>query len=230
MQLRDAILRLTACAVMALPLSATTVWTGGTLLNQTNANQLATWLGEGDLSLTNVFSSGPVVAGSPFHTASDNIGRTFVLIQTSAGLLGGYNPQSWNSSGTYNVTSSVAERTAFIFNLSLSLKLAQDLSGFGLLQTFNSPGQGPAFGGGNDLGTSPLLDSIFGSSYSYGNGISVFDGLSGGSSRSARVTRVETYTIAKAIVQPPPPSQVPEPATWALCGSALALLAWRKRR
>ncbi len=73
--------------------------------------------------------------------------------------IGGYNPQSWQSStadGTGRVvTESIADRTAFIFNLTDSLIQQQStaLSGAagtfdrGKYQTINSPAYGPTFGG-----------------------------------------------------------------------------------
>ena len=68
-------------------LSASSIVNGGQLLTQSGADQLAAWLGQGNLTLTNVFSSGPEANGiSLFHAAVDGIGPTFVVVQTNYGI------------------------------------------------------------------------------------------------------------------------------------------------
>lgn len=216
-----------------LPLGATTVVTGGQLLTQTDADQIATWFGQGDLALHNIFSSAPVTGGSVlFHTAADGQGPTFVVIQTNLGLVGGYNPQSWNSSGNYNVTQANNLRTAFLFNLSMTSLLPQILGSptdDGQYQTYNNSQFGPAFGSGFDFVVNASdLSSGYGFSWSYGSGlggVNIF-----GISTTAVVTpftvsRLEAYTFTVA-----PTNGVPEPATSALGLAGLGCLALRLRR
>ena len=59
---------------------------GSGILNQSGANQLASWLGEGDLTLTNIFSHsiGDGKTTSSFHAAADGKGRNFVLFEVSS--------------------------------------------------------------------------------------------------------------------------------------------------
>ncbi|MCC6538782.1 MAG: hypothetical protein IT162_14600 [Bryobacterales bacterium] len=54
-------LALIAVAI-TLPVHASTVVNGGTLLSGSSADQLASWLGEGDLILTNVYSGAATAA------------------------------------------------------------------------------------------------------------------------------------------------------------------------
>ena len=123
------------------------------LLTQTGANQLASWLGQGDLAFTDIFSQTPNASGSTsFHSAVDGEGPTFSLIQTSLGLLGGYDPLSWSTTGAYNTDLTNTGRTAFIFDLSTNTELAQRLNEpYGQYQAYNTSSYGPAFGGGHDL-------------------------------------------------------------------------------
>lgn len=215
-----------------LPLGASTVVNGGQLLTQTYADQLATWLGQGDLSLTNIFSSAPVANGSGlFHAAADAQGPTFSVIQTNLGLVGGYNPQSWSSISNYNITTTNNLRTAFIFNLSINTLLPQillNMANFdaGQYQTYNYSQYGPAFGGGHDLViNNNTLGSGYAYSFSYGNGqngANIF-GISSSSITTFTVSRVEAYTFTVS-----PTNGVPEPATLLPASAGLLFLASRR--
>ena len=151
--------------------SASIVVGGSTLLSQTYADQLETWLGEGPIVLTNIFTKQTGDDSYDFHAAADGQGRTFTVVQVLANsatdgdtgladnlaqVIGGYNPQSWNSSGTYNYTPADADRTAFLFNLTSTEIQKQNLTGqgslsSGQLQTYNVSSFGPTFGGVADL-------------------------------------------------------------------------------
>jgi hypothetical protein len=226
---------------------ADSVVSGGTLMTQAYANQLASWLGEGDLVLTNIFShvAGDGQASSAFHTAADGQGRTIVLMQVNAGIyysydynshqnyiadfpdqiIGGYNPQSWNNSGNWNITYYDPDRTAFIFNLSASVIQRQRLTSdawnwlYGSVQTNNAGNFGPVFGL-SDLTVYGNLNTGSVSQYSYsGPGLhyplyeSNILGLPGQIYFS--LGGMEVYTIANA------PSAVPTPAA---AGGGVVLL------
>jgi hypothetical protein len=222
---------LLAVLLLTIPVPAASIVNGGQLLTQSNANQLATWLGQGDLTFTNVFSQTPISNGSTlFHTASDGIGPTFTLFQTNLGLVGGYDPVSWNSSGSYITDPTNTGRTAFIFNLSTTTLLRQLLGDSnGQYQTFNYGPYGPTFGGGHDLTVnSSNLSNGYAYSFSYGGGFSqpnIF-GLSSSSGNPTMftVSRVETYTFAPAV------AQTAEPSTFLLCAGALMILCGLGRR
>ncbi len=97
----------------------------------------------------------------PAGTYSEFDGQNYTPKTIDGAVIGGYNPQSWNSSGTYNIANTDAERTAFIFNLSTSILLREILStdpdtyGAGHRQTYNgnNSSYGPTFGGGHDFYT-----------------------------------------------------------------------------
>ncbi|HTN73853.1 MAG TPA: PEP_CTERM-anchored TLD domain-containing protein, partial [Pirellulaceae bacterium] len=162
--------------ITASPATAATIIGGSNLLSQADADQLQSWLGEGNIAITNIFSHAPGDGKTSvnFHAAADGQGRTFSIIEVLAGnfyeltangdsyvtisrqVIGGYNPQSWASVGGYNVTPLDAARTAFLFNLTNDLQQEQNLSGQGLAgsgqyQTVNAMSAGPTFGAGYDL-------------------------------------------------------------------------------
>ena len=125
---------------------------GSSMLGGGEVSQLEGWLGEGPLTLTNIFTKGvDGTTGSSFHAAADGQGRTLSVMQVTkngeTSIIGGYNPQSWSSSSSYSFTIPVEERTAFIFNLSTSTIHYQELlTAEGQYQTFNYPTYGPTFG------------------------------------------------------------------------------------
>ena len=223
-----------AVLLLTLPLPAASIVNGGQLLTQANANQLAAWLGQGDLTLTDVYSGTPGAGNSTgFHTAVDGLGPTFSIIQTNLGLVGGFDPIAWSSSGNYNVDPDDSGRTAFLFNLSTGLKFLQrsvsqgSIGGdTGYYQTYNNSSYGPTFGGGHDLGIpSANLSNGYAYSYSYGNGTNganLFGAT--GQLTSFNIVRVEAYTFS------PQATATPEPAMFLLCGGALVLLRWLHRR
>ena len=148
--------------LMCCSANAATVVGGSALLSGADATQLQTWLGEGSIHLAKVFSKvpGDGKTSADFNNATNNIGRTFSVMQVlatqgnAANVIGGYNPQNWSSSG-YNITFNSADRTAFIFNLTSGVNQPQDPSYAnvnGQYQTYNDANWGPAFGNGLDIG------------------------------------------------------------------------------
>lgn len=246
--------RLTVC-MMLLGLSlvtskasaAVSVVGGSNILVDGDADQLGSWLAEPNIVLTNIFSKTSSDGQTPldFHAAVDGMGRTFSLLKITTGIevpieevIGGYNPQSWNSSGGYNYTPTDAERTAFIFNLTWvekqSQKLTSDPDGYaGEYQTYNNSDYGPAFGGGWDIGTHyQSLEAGYAYNYSYGPGHGADNilGILGDNpvvSTAFTIVSLEVFTISEAAAVPEPTSLV----IWSLvaltsCGGAW----WRRRR
>src|SRR5262249_53854852 len=82
-------------------------------------------------------------------------------------IVGGYNPQSWDSSGGYHITSSAADQTAFLFNLTTGALQRQGGSS-AQYQTYNNAAYGPTFGGGHDLYTDSTLGAGYANQFSYG--------------------------------------------------------------
>jgi len=220
----------------------------GALLSAAYEAQLETWLGQGDLDFTSVFTKTDGATSLDFHAAADGKGATFTLMSISGeGLaggfaqvpqtIGGYNPQSWNSSGTFNNTPSDAERTAFLYNLTTGSIQRQNLvgegdDGSGAFQTYNKSSVGPAFGGGFDLYSWDTLNQGYAGNYSYGgtsNGNEIVVANAFGGVAYFEIGALEVYTFTPAGTSPA--GAVPDTAgTFGLLGvSLLALMAFRRR-
>lgn len=209
------------------------------LLNATEQSQLATWLGEGAIQLTKVYAKAAGDTSLDFHRAADGKGRTFSLMEATnelgqTWLIGGYNPQSWDSSGGFHITADDAQRTGFVFNLTTSTIHRQTLKNYasdsaGSFQTYNAAAWGPSFGVGNDLyvptdlthGGSSFLYSYAQSNF-YDMQTSILDG-SMYNGPNITYGALEVYTISAA---------VPEPQTglmWLAGVGMLAAVARRKK-
>lgn len=221
---------------------------GSALLAGGDVSQLESWLGEGPITLNNIFTKGGDGTNAmQWHAAVDGMGPTFSILRIVDNLgvtsvVGGYNPQSWNSSESYNFTPADADRTAFIFNLTTgtiarqcrttddpSCGLDGDNSA-GRFQTYNRLYFGPTFGAGHDFWVNVQLDSGFSSIYSYGNPAGdsyAFNNSpidSDPASSSFSVIALETFTVVTG------PETVPAPGTLALFGIGLAGISFARRR
>jgi len=207
---------------------------GGSLLTPGDANQIETWLGEGPITLTNIYTKVTGQTAFDFHAAADGQGRTVSVMKVFDGvstqLIGGYNPQSWAPLDAYHITPLDAQRTAFLFNLTGTVIQRQNLIsegtvGSGDYQTYNFFAQGPTFGAGYDLFVDFSLNAGNANNYSYG-GTSGTDNILNGVANSStlEVGALEVFSVAGA---------VPEPAsviTWGLLGLVGIGAVWQKRR
>lgn len=215
------------------------------LLSPTYEAQLESWLGQGDLDFTAVFTkvSGDTKTSTDFHTAADGVGPTFTLMSllgsspsgirglTSdlpAQVVGGYNPQSWDSAGSYHLTGPL-NSNAFIYNLTNSTILYQDGPTWSANQTYNSASYGPVFGAGYDLSAWANLEEGEAKSATYGSVVDgppiTFGAIDGSATAdSFGIVRIEVYTFA--------PAAIPEPSSYALfAGVALGFGGfWLRRR
>ena len=228
-------LLLAAACVGALLISSSisfgAVVIGGTLLSPGDANQIETWLGEGPIKLTNIYAKQNGQTSIDFHNAVDGRGRTVSILKILDGvgsqLIGGYNPQSWALFDGYHFTPLDAQRTAFIFNLTVPVVQRQNLIGEGAVssgeyQTYNFFTNGPTFGAGNDLVVDFGLNTGGAHNYSYGGTSGVDNILTGMASDSAfEVGALEVYLVT------------PEPAS-AIVWGVLSLVGigvfWQQRR
>ena len=200
------------------------------LLSMTQQQQLASWLGEGPLGLTPIYTKAAGDTSRDFHLAADGKGRTFSVMEASNAsgqtwLVGGYNPQSWSSTDGLHVTQEDSGRTGFLFNLTSGIMLPQlkqyfDGDTIGSGQTFNNGAYGPTFGVGHDLYVPQDLTTggySFLYTYNYLNqapsGISLIDG-SAYTAPNITFGAIQVFSI----------SAVPEPATWGMLMTGLALL------
>lgn len=209
---------------------------GATLLNASDRVQLATWLGEGAIRLDQVYAKAQGDTAKNFHLAADGKGRTISVMQASnefgqTWLIGGYNPQSWSSTGGYNRTAADPERTAFLFNLTSGSVHRQTPATYGLgtvgsYQTYNNIKNGPTFGWGHDLYVPDNLSTGgYSSLYSYINpgtnvfGLSLLDG-SQYHGVNLSFGAMEIYTIAV----------VPEPDAYGMLLAGLLVAGFAARR
>lgn len=213
----------------ASTLSHASVIVGGSnLLDDTGVAQLSTWLGQGDITLTNIFTKDSAnSSASAFHAAADGKGATFVLFRgTENGVtatFGGYNPRSWRSNNTWNTYFQGSSPEGFIFNLTTSI-LRRELSS-NYLQTYNNVEYGPTFGSGHDI----YIDSTLTSGYSYGEsyemdfaGQSILSGAAYNGSGFV-ISELEVFTVV-------PDASVPEPSSAFLLGlGILGLTAVRRK-
>lgn len=152
------------------------------LLTSDAEAQIEDWLDLGDLHFTKLFAKRSALdTTAQWHAAVDSQGPTISLMSVTDVLgrsyvIGGYNPLSWDSSGAYHFSISDTERTAFIFNLTTHVILAQKPADFeeltcrqgapppatpscGKFQTLNYALYGPTFGAGYDLNVGFVLDN-----------------------------------------------------------------------
>jgi hypothetical protein len=233
----------TATALLALASSASAA-----LLTPAHEAQLEAWLGQGNLDLTNIYTKATGDSPSDFHDAVDGKGATFTLISIYGNgggaygnrpsitpqLIGGYNPRSWTPSGGYYSTPNLADRTAFVFNLSTGFRQLQSSNAEGQYQTYNASNYGPAFGLG-DIQIATDLSRGTALNFSYGNTVAGNEIVSGGTNHTGyfgphyvfSVADIEVYTFAPAA-----PQGVPDSASsFLLIGaSLLGLAALRRRR
>lgn len=148
------------------------------LLTPADLVQLSGWLGHGEFRLERLFQKHDGQTAADFHAAVDGKGRTFTVMEATTELgqtfkVGGYNPQSWDSSGGFHITTEDASRTGFLFNLTSHQVHRQTprtyaLDTVGSFQTWNDAKTGPAFGAGHDLYVGwDLTTGGYSSMYSY---------------------------------------------------------------
>ncbi len=208
---------------------------GTSLLSAADQAQLSAWLGEGQIKLTNIYTKAAGDTSVQFHAAVDGKGRTFSVMEASNGqgqtwLVGGYDPQSWSTKGTFNITLNQSDRTGFLFNLTNGSKHQQTPKSFsadtmGAYQTFNHIDYGPTFGAGNDLYVAQDMTHGLSLMYSYidENGVNYNTSLLDGTPYlrpNVTYGAIQVYSIAA----------VPEPASVLMLLAGLGALALVRRR
>lgn len=203
------------------------------LLNGAGQAQLNTWLGQ-PVRLTPVYIMQPGHTAADFHKAADGKGATVTLMRVGEGagarLVGGYNPQSWESNNSWHQTVTDAERTAFIFNLDAGRMYRQVpasyiLPSLGQKQTFNHIDNGPSFGEGRDLWVDGSMQFAYSWLMTYGDpllqGMSIIDGSYPGPLPAfVPLQALEVYAV----------SPVPEPHGYAMLLAGLGITAMLARR
>lgn len=207
---------------------------GSALLSSAELDELQTWLGHGEMTLTNIYTKHSGDAGYTFHAAADGKGPTFSIMRALASdgkswkTIGGYNPVSWDSANDFHFTPDPADWKAFIFNLSDNVLKRQCNGG----QTVDRLVDGPVFGTtplGPDLAVTSGLSSVYSSGWSYGDGFHPATGLVGSDYQRSIVDgtvgagnvemgEMEVFSVTTA---------VPEPAQVTLLLAGLVVLFQR---
>jgi hypothetical protein len=202
---------------------------GSTLINAAGQTQLEAWLGQGQLTLTNIFTKTTGSTGYDFHDAANGKGATFSVMSASEDginwkTIGGYAPVSWYSSYSYNYSTNPLNWNAFVFNLDDGVKHNQ-VNGY---QTYNGDYYGPIFGGGRDIHVENNLNVGYSYGWSYGNvpGKSLVDG-SFYNGVNMQIKDLEVFSIGGYIT---PTQPVPEPASFLLMGLGLLGVAAARRK
>lgn len=211
------------------PAHAGSINGGSALLSPAQHGQLESWLGQGSVNLNNVFTLQPGMDSNDFHSAVDERGATFSLMlvgnETDRWLVGGYNPQSWDSLERWHETPADKDRVAFIFNLTSESVFHQVpatyiLPSQGEKQTWNSGLLGPAFGEGGDLWVTGDMQNAYSWLATYGDpsmqGLSMIDGtIPEPLPAMMTLYGMEVFTI----------SPVPEPGSTTMFAGGLLVLA-----
>ena len=183
-------------------------------LTQAEETQLETWLGQGAISLTNIWSettgSDNATAAS-WHTAMDSAGPTFSIyyitdMNDNDHKIGAYVTDSWGVEGV------LSDSEAFVFSLTSDFKTNSSSYEFNLTS------------GSEEFATfdyKPVAFEILG----FGGGDNVLGNLSGDLSSIYTVNGLETYTYTLTSV-PVITSTVPEPSVIALMGLGLGMVGF----
>ena len=224
----------------------------GGILTSEYESQVECWLGTGDQTFKLIYEKKAGDTSETFHSKVDGKGATIVLMNVYDSAMnflatvGGYNPRSWQSFGSYNASEEDADRTAFIFNLTTSTRMMQRLKGdgekgdeWGNAQTYNSDLHGPTFGAGHDMYVFTSMNEVQFVQYSYGIGggpsLGLGINLLGNTGwTTVNLGELEVYTFGPP--EPPPAAptaSTPEPASlaiWGLGALGFTLAGYRKRR
>jgi hypothetical protein len=184
------------------------------LMTQAFEQQLESYIGTGYLDFTNIFTKNSTKVAyndsTDWHRDVDNKGPTVSLMEVisnidqSRVIVAGYNPFSWNSSGTWLQSTST---TAFLANLTHSNLFQKNTQSSYI--AYNHSLIGPSFGGGHDFRLSGNLTTGFANlGLSYGDvsryGTEAYrQSLTGtGGYNAWTVGKLETFTLTAGLYEP----------------------------
>jgi hypothetical protein len=160
------------------------------LLTNSYKTQLATWgFTPGSLAYKATIDG---LSNSAFHTNSDGLSSSIVIITTENGyIFGGIATNSWSGSAWKSST------TAFVFNLygNASAPIKWDITNTSY-NIYTSPSYGPTFGDGHDIYTNLDTNTMYENDNSYGSGGGYTGRVTGYTNQgNNRIVDVEVWSI-----------------------------------
>ena len=217
-----------ALSVSSLSANAGVIDASSVLLDDANATQLESWLGQGDLDWDSIWYGTSGATATSWHASVDQAGPTVSIYDINFNgqnfLIGGYTDLSWGNNAGYLTGSG----NSFLFNLNIPQKIDNDM-GTAEIGAFTN--YFATFGGINGFldiyGGQDAIGVVLGSTvqchYAFDSCYAGINRLLGEYSgiNNFSVNALETFTFSAA-------TSVPEPSTLVIFALGMIGLASRR--